>query len=121
WEKPMKSVDAYLDTHHDQFQADLCELLRIPSVSADSRHQGYMHTAAEWVANQFRSLNLTTEIVRTPGHPMVYAETPRIPGQPTVLVYGHYDVQPPDPLHEWITPPFEPTIRDGNVYVRGAT
>lgn len=117
----MKSVDDYLAAQRDAFETDLCELLRIPSVSADTRHRGDMQAAAEWVANQFRSLELATEIIPTAGHPLVFAESSKISGQPTVLVYGHYDVQPPDPLGEWITPPFEPTIRNGNVYARGAT
>src|SRR6185295_1181594 len=59
--------------------------------------------------------------VETPGHPVVYAQSAAAPGAPTVLVYGHYDVQPPDPLNEWISPPFEPTVRNGNIYARGAT
>jgi succinyl-diaminopimelate desuccinylase len=117
----MKSVDDYLAAERDSFEADLCELLRIPSVSADSHHRPDMQQAAEWVANQFRGLNLATEVISTSGHPIVYAESPPVPGQPTVLVYGHYDVQPPDPLDQWISPPFEPTVRDGNVYARGAT
>ena len=70
---------------------------------------------------QFQSLGLKAELIETAGHPLVYAESPAVPGTPTVLVYGHYDVQPPDPLDEWISPPFEPTRRDGNIYARGAT
>ena len=66
-------------------------------------------------------LGLATELIETAGHPLVYAESPPVPGKPVALVYGHYDVQPPDPLDEWISPPFEPTVRDGNVYARGAT
>ena len=70
---------------------------------------------------QFQSLGLKAEMIETAGHPLVYAESPAVAGAPTVLVYGHYDVQPPDPLDEWISPPFEPTRRDGNLYARGAT
>ena len=114
-------LDRYLQEHAAQFQADLCQLLRIASVSADSRHRADVRKAAEWVAGQFRSLGLATEICETPGHPIVYAESANVPGAPTALVYGHYDVQPPDPLGEWISPPFEPTERDGNIYARGAT
>ena len=77
--------------------------------------------AGEWVLKQFQSLGLEAELIETAGHPLVYAESPPVPGKPTVLVYGHYDVQPPDPLDEWISPPFEPTRRDGNIYARGAT
>ncbi|MCA9178214.1 MAG: dipeptidase, partial [Planctomycetales bacterium] len=77
--------------------------------------------AAQWVAKQLSDLGLDTELVETPGHPIVYAETPPVENAPVALVYGHYDVQPPDPLDEWVSPPFEPTCRNGNVYARGAT
>jgi acetylornithine deacetylase/succinyl-diaminopimelate desuccinylase-like protein len=117
----MPDIDAYLEAHRDQFESDLCDLLRIPSVSADSRHRGDIRKAAEWLVAKFRGLKLTCDLVETAGHPIVLAETPKVDGAPTVLVYGHYDVQPPDPLNEWTSPPFEPTIRDGNLYARGAT
>ena len=80
-----------------------------------------MAKAADWVLGQFQSLGLEAELIPTAGHPLVFAESPPVPGKPVVLVYGHYDVQPPDPLNEWISPPFEPTRRDGNIYARGAT
>jgi succinyl-diaminopimelate desuccinylase len=117
----MSDLETYLTHHAGSFEDDLCHLLRIPSVSADSRHKADVQRAAEWVAQQFRSLGLTTELIATDRHPLVYAESPPVPGKPTALVYGHYDVQPPDPLNEWISPPFEPTRRDGNLYARGAT
>ena len=117
----MSQLDDYLARQRNQFEDDLCELLRIPSVSADSAHQSDVQQAAQWVANQFRGLQFKTEIIATAKHPLVYAESPPRPGRPVVLVYGHYDVQPPDPLNEWISPPFEPTRRDGNLYARGAT
>lgn len=117
----MSELERYLDEHRDQFEADLCELLRIPSVSADSRHRDDVHKAAEWVANQLRGLGLATDIIPTAGHPLVYAESAPVPGAPVALVYGHFDVQPPDPINEWISPPFEPTRRNGNIYARGAT
>ncbi|HUY32724.1 MAG TPA: dipeptidase [Pirellulales bacterium] len=117
----MPDFETYLERHAAAFEDDLCELLRIPSVSADSRCRPDVRRAAEWVAGQFRSLGLTTELCETAGHPIVYAESLDAPGTPTVLVYGHYDVQPPDPLNEWLSPPFEPTRRDGNLYARGAT
>ncbi len=104
-----------------QAEAELMELLRIPSVSADSKHSADVRHAAEWVAKKFAAMGLKPEIIATPGHPLVYAETPAVPGKPIALVYGHYDVQPPDPLAEWITPPFEPTVRNGAVFARGAT
>src|SRR5690348_8023225 len=117
----MPDIDAYLDSHRQEFENDLCELLRIPSVSADTTRRPDVRRAAEWVAKQFRNLKLKTEIVETAGNPIVYAESPAVPGAPVVLVYGHYDVQPPDPLDLWTSPPFEPTVRDGNLYARGAT
>src|SRR5688572_23875041 len=109
----MADLDSFLSAQAAQFEADLLELLRIPSVSADSKHKGDVGRAAQWVATQFRSLGLTTELIETAGHPLIYAESPPVPNAPIALVYGHYDVQPPDPLAEWITPPFEPTIRNG--------
>lgn len=117
----MPNLDEYLDQHAAEFENDLCELLRIPSVSADSRHRADIRRAANWLVEQFRSLKLNVELCETAGHPIVYAEWLGAPGAPTALVYGHYDVQPPDPLNEWISPPFEPTRRDGNLYARGAT
>jgi succinyl-diaminopimelate desuccinylase len=117
----MSALDHYLKTHAERFEEELCDFLRIPSVSADATHREDMRKAAEWVADQLRRLRFTTEVVATGGHPLVYAESPAIAGAPTVLIYGHYDVQPPDPLEKWTDPPFEPTRRDGNVYARGAT
>jgi succinyl-diaminopimelate desuccinylase len=117
----MEQVTAYIDSHRQAFQDDLAALLRIASVSADSRQRGETRRAADWMAAQFRQLGLATELIETAGHPLVYAESPRVAGKPVALVYGHYDVQPPEPLDEWISPPFEPTVRDGNIYARGAT
>jgi succinyl-diaminopimelate desuccinylase len=117
----MAEIDDYLNDHQDRFEEELCQLLRIPSVSADSAHLEDMRQAAQWVANRFRGIGMATEIVETSGHPLVYAESPVVEGAPTMLVYGHYDVQPADPLDLWTTPPFEPTRRDGNLYARGAT
>jgi succinyl-diaminopimelate desuccinylase len=118
---PLPPLDDYLKAQSAQFEAELCELLRIPSVSADPAFAADVRRAAGWVADQLSGLGLATEIVQTEGHPIVVAASKHQPGKPTVLVYGHYDVQPPDPLDEWITPPFEPTVRDGNVVARGAT
>ena len=117
----MDDIEAYLTAHAGQFEDDLCALLRIPSISADAGRAADIRRAAEWVAGQFHSLGLPTELIETSGQPLVYAETPKVPGQPTVLVYGHYDVQPVEPLDQWQSPPFEPTKRNGNVYARGAT
>ena len=117
----MKPVTDYILSHREAFEGDLAELLRVPSVSADSRQQSEVRGAAQWVLAQFQQLGLSTELIDTAGHPLVYAESPPIPGAPVALVYGHYDVQPPEPLEEWISPPFEPTVRNGNIYARGAT
>jgi len=115
------TLDQYLASEAGRFEDELCELLRIPSVSADSQFKADVRQAGQWVASQLSGLGFQTQIFDTPGHPIVFAQSPEIPGAPTVLVYGHYDVQPPDPLNEWITPPFEPTKRNGNLYARGAT
>ena len=117
----MQPLDDYLSTHQSDFERDLFQWLRIASVSADPEHATDMREAASWALAQLSGPGLSSELIETDGHPMVYAETAHIPGKPTVLVYGHYDVQPPDPLDEWISPPFEPTVRDGNVFARGAT
>jgi succinyl-diaminopimelate desuccinylase len=117
----MTQLDDYLETNRERHERELCELLRIPSVSAASAHRADVRKAAEWVAEQLDRMKLAAELVQTAGHPIVYAESPPVRGAPTVLVYGHYDVQPPDPLDEWKSPPFEPTVRDGNIYARGAT
>jgi succinyl-diaminopimelate desuccinylase len=95
--------------------------LRIPSVSADSKFAGDVRRAADWLVEHFRDIGFAVQLDETPGFPIIYAESPKVDGAPTALVYGHYDVQPPDPLEEWISPPFEPTERDGNLYARGAT
>jgi acetylornithine deacetylase/succinyl-diaminopimelate desuccinylase-like protein len=120
-EAPLNDVLAYIDQQRDAFQADLKELLRIPSVSADPAFKGDVRRAGEWVRSHLAKLGLKTELIETGGHPIVYAESPPVPGKPVALVYGHYDVQPPDPLDEWTTPPFEPTERDGKLFARGAT
>jgi acetylornithine deacetylase/succinyl-diaminopimelate desuccinylase-like protein len=117
----MTAIDAYIESHRQAFIDDLAELLRIESVSADSRHAPDVRKAADWMVQRFEQLGLKTELVETAGHPIVVAESPPVPGKPVALVYGHYDVQPPDPLGEWTTPPFEPSIRHGNIYARGAT
>ncbi len=117
----MAELDRYLVEQRDRFEDELCELLRIASVSTDGQHGAEIRQAAEWVAGQLRQLGLDTELLDTRGNPVVYAQSPPVAGAPVVLVYGHYDVQPPDPLGEWISPPFEPTRRDGNLYARGAT
>lgn len=117
----MPSFEEYLAEHREQFEEDLCQLLRIPSVSTAGDRKRDVHRAGSWVADQLGALGLTVELIETPGHPIVYAESPPVEGAPTALVYGHYDVQPPDPIDRWISPPFEPERREGNLYARGAT
>jgi len=117
----MPTVEEFINSQAEQFEEELCELLRIPSISTDPAYRGEMPRAAGWVAQHFTSLGFAAEVIDTPGHPLVYAESPRIEGAPTVLVYGHYDVQPVEPLNLWDSPPFEPTRRDGCLYARGAS
>lgn len=117
----MTGLDQYLADHGARFEAELCELLRIPSVSTDGLHRAEIDQAARWLGNHLSDIGLEVELLETVGNPVVYAQTPPVPGAPSVMVYGHYDVQPPDPLDEWRSPPFEPTVRDGNLYARGAT
>ncbi len=100
---------------------DLLEFLRFPSVSADSKYKPDVEACADWLTNRLRKAGLEASKIATPGLPVVLAKTPHSPGKKTVLIYGHYDVQPADPLDLWETPPFEPTVRDGRIYARGAT
>ena len=116
----MTAIDQYLDSHAARFEEELCEFLRIPSVSADPSRRDDVHRTAEWLAGQFRRMRFTVKVIPTDNFPLVYAESPAVPGAPTALMYGHYDVQPPDPLERWLTPPFEPSRRDGSLYARGA-
>ena len=114
-------IDQYLTTHAGRIRAELFDFLRIPSVSARSEHAGDVRRAAEWVAASLRAAGLTAALHETAGHPVVVGEWRGAgPAAPTVLVYGHYDVQPAEPLELWSSPPFEPTVRDGNVYARGS-
>jgi len=114
-------VDAYLEAHSDDFEEQLKTLLRIPSISAQPGHDADTRRAAEFVRDDLRAIGFAAELIATPGHPIIYGERLDAPEKPTLLVYGHYDVQPPEPLEPWISPPFEPTVRDGNLYARGAT
>ncbi|GAB3738602.1 dipeptidase [Spirosoma lituiforme] len=114
-------MTTYLEANKQRFLDELLELLRIPSVSADSTFKGDVRRAAEFVKEKLQAAGLdNAQLFETPGHPIVYAEKLVDPAKPTVLVYGHYDVQPADPYELWHTPPFEPTIRDGRIYARGA-
>ena len=112
---------AFVSREQDRMLRELTEFLSIPSVSALPDHAADCRRAADWLMQELRRLGCpVVNLVEGQGHPVVWAEGPQVPGKPTVLVYGHYDVQPPDPLNEWATPPFEPTIRDGKLYARGA-
>jgi acetylornithine deacetylase/succinyl-diaminopimelate desuccinylase-like protein len=117
----MNQIDAFLDKHDARIHEELFELLRIPSVSARTEHNADTARAAEWVARSLRAAGLEAQIHKTPGHPVVIGEWRKAPpGAPTILVYGHYDVQPAEPLELWDSPPFEPVIRDGRIYARGS-
>ncbi len=112
--------------NQQRFLSELKALLRIPSVSTDPAHKADVRHAAEVLKAELERIGLEhVRLIETgspdkPGHPLVYADHLHAPGKPTALLYGHYDVQPPDPLNEWLSPPFEPTERDGNLYARGA-
>jgi len=115
------TIETYVRQNETRFLDELNEFLRIPSVSTLPEHKGDVHRAAEFVAAKLIAAGLEhVEIIPTAKHPLVYADWLHAPGKPTVLCYGHYDVQPPDPLELWHTPPFEPTLRDGNLYARGS-
>jgi acetylornithine deacetylase/succinyl-diaminopimelate desuccinylase-like protein len=114
-------VNQYIKTNQDRFLNELYEWLRIPSVSADSRHKDDVRKAAEFAAQKLKDAGADkVELMETKGHPIVYGEKVVDSKKPTVLVYGHYDVQPPDPLDLWTSSPFEPTVKDGKIYARGS-
>ncbi|MCB0146415.1 MAG: M20/M25/M40 family metallo-hydrolase, partial [Caldilineaceae bacterium] len=116
------SVAGYLHTHRERIVAELIEFAGIPSVSTDSAYADGMAAAAQWVAGQLARAGIQqVQILPTARHPVVYGEWLGAPGAPTLLVYGHYDVQPPDPLDAWQSPPFAPQIRDGRLYARGVS
>jgi len=105
----------------DSLIADLSDFLRIPSISTLPDHADDCRRAAGWLVDRFKKLGFpVVELLEGRGHPVVWAESPHVEGKPTVLCYGHYDVQPVDPIDEWVSPPFEPTVRDGKLFARGA-
>ena len=112
----------YGEANRDRFRAELIELLRIPSISTLPEHKEDIRRAADYVADHLRRAGLEeVEVIATKGHPLVYGQWLKAAGKPTVLLYGHYDVQPVDPLDLWESPPFEPTIKGDNLYARGAS
>src|ERR1035438_4760191 len=118
---PENDLDAYCAANQQRHVDELIESLRTPSISADPAHAADVRRNAEYLANAARTAGFQhAEIIETAGHPAVYAERVVDPKLPTALIYGHHDVQPVDPLAEWHTSPFEPEVRDGNLYGRGA-
>ena len=112
----MADATSYINSEMSRFQNELFDFLRIPSVSARSEHDEDTRKAAGWVADRMADAGLSASVFDTPGHPVVLGEWKDAgPDAPTLLVYGHYDVQPPEPLDEWESPAFEPTVRDGNI------
>lgn len=118
---PALHVAEFTDREHDRIVRELMELLRIPSVSALTEHKPDVRRCAHWLAEHMRSIGLeNVAVMETHGNPVVYGDWLHAPGAPTALVYGHYDVQPVDPLDEWERPPFEPAVHDGTLFARGA-
>ena len=112
---------SYARENQQRFLSELKDLLRIPSVSTAPEHKSDVERAAEYVANELRRIGMeNVEVIKGKGHPLIYADWLHAQGKPTALCYAHYDVQPPDPLDEWISPPFEPAERNNNIYARGA-
>lgn len=119
----MQAVLDYLAAHQERFLAELCAYLRFPSVSAQPQHAPDLRACADWLAEHCRHIGLSATVHSTPGHPIVVAQTPRTPGsrKPHFVVYGHYDVQPPEPLDLWKSPAFEPRVEGRNLFARGST
>src|SRR5688500_8091396 len=116
----MNSVIDFINTNRDRYVDELKEYLAIPSISALPQHQADVRRCAEWTADEMRRTGLqNVRLIETPGNPVVYGEWLGASGAPTILFYGHYDVQPVDPLELWESPPFEATVRDGEIYARG--
>jgi acetylornithine deacetylase/succinyl-diaminopimelate desuccinylase-like protein len=117
---PNSDLNQFFDANYPRIRDELFEFLRIPSVSAKSENDKDVVRAAEWLKQSLEDAGLKATIYETPGHPVVIGEWRGAKGAPTVLVYGHYDVQPAEPLELWTSPPFEPTVRNGNIYARGS-
>lgn len=117
----MTQLETYISANEDRFLEDLKDWLRIPSISTLPEHAGDVRRAAEYAAEQLRQIGFAqVQLIATQGHPLIYGEWLKEPDKPTLLVYGHYDVQPVDPVNLWESPPFEPTVRGDNLYCRGA-
>lgn len=117
----MENVLSFIESNKERYLSELKDFLAIPSVSSQSNHQGDMQHCAQWVADHMGSIGMqNVQVMPTPGHPVVYSEWLGAEGAPTVLFYGHYDVQPVDPLNLWTSPPFEMTIRGENIFARGS-
>src|SRR5690606_3015029 len=117
----MPDLHDYIDRNLDRFHAELIDWLRIPSISARREHASDVRAAAEWAKSRLEDAGLEASIHETDGSPIVLGEWRGAgEGAPTVLIYGHYDVQPAEPFELWTSPPFEPQIRDGRIYARGA-
>ncbi|MHC1726896.1 MAG: M20/M25/M40 family metallo-hydrolase [Syntrophobacteraceae bacterium] len=114
-------IFSFIEQNRQRFVEDLTQLLSIPSISTLTEHAQDIRQASEWVLDQLKKCGFIGKIYQTERHPVVIARSPEISGAPVLLIYGHYDVQPPDPLNEWKTPPFSPEVRDGYIYARGAT
>ncbi len=106
--------------NYDKYLNELFDFLKIASISSQTEHKKDMDLATKWLSEKLSTLGFETKIIPTDGHALVYGELLKFPNSPTILVYGHYDVQPLEPLDEWISKPFEPVVRDGNIYARGA-
>ena len=117
----MQPVLDYLAAHQDRFVADLCTYVRFPSVSAQAQHAPDLQAAAAWFAARAEALGLETRVYPTAGNPIIVAKTPRVANAPTYLIYGHYDVQPPEPFELWKSPPFEPQIVGRQIVARGVS
>src|SRR6188508_3850615 len=117
----MTSVIDFINTHRDRYVEELKTYLAIPSISALPQHAADVKRCAEWTADEMRRIGLqNVKLIETPGFPVVYGDWLNAPGAPTILFYGHYDVQPVDPVDLWESPPFEATVRENEIYARGA-
>jgi len=118
----LKNVITYINSNNNRYISELKDFLRIPSISTTPKHKKDMIKSADFVAKKLKEAGIQkVKVIKTKGNPLVYAEWLGAPGKPTVLIYGHYDVQPVDPLELWDTPPFDPTVKNGKIYARGAT